>query len=69
MYKFPPIDAEIVRIIDYKNQAILNNLPYNGNYRFRVMAYDFNSDKWSEFSDPSSNEIEIKISNFIPQTK
>ena len=67
LYKFPPIDAEIVRIIDYKNQAILNNLPYNGNYRFRVMVYDFNSDKWSEFSDPSSNEIEIKISNFIQQ--
>lgn len=63
-YKFSPPDAEIIRIIEYKNQAILNNLPYNSVYRFRVMVYDINSDKWSEFSDPSPNEIEIKLSNF-----
>jgi hypothetical protein len=39
----------------------LNNIPSNALYRFRVIIYDQFTNKWSEFSDPSSLELNMMI--------
>ena len=46
---------------EYKNETVLNNIPYNNIYTFRVIVYDESSNKWSDFSDPSSPELNTKI--------
>ena len=61
-YRNPPIDSEIIRISEYKNEVRLNFLPYNQVYKFRVAVYDQISNQWSEFSDPST-ELLTKIGN------
>ena len=52
---------EIIRVSEYKNETVLNNLPYNAIYAFRVIVYDQISQKWSEFSEPSLTELNTRI--------
>ena len=51
---------KIFNEIDYTNKIIIQNIPYNEIYTFRVAVYGINFTDWSEFSYPSL-PVDMKI--------
>ena len=47
-------------LIEYRNYTILDNVPYDFVYKFKVQLYDARSETWSQDSD-SSEPVDTKI--------